>query len=85
MSGASSISRSNAQNRALQKSSGMKLFQKFGTAAPICTDKKRINLSEKRLAAANRIRVKKLIITACIALVIILPIVFYAIIWLSNH
>ena len=84
MAGFSSYTRSNKQNRDLQKGSGMKLFTKFGTAASAKTDKKRINLSNESLAAAIQMRNRKLISTASVVFVFVTGLLLYTMKWLES-
>ncbi len=84
MVGFSSYSRSNKQNRDLQKSSGMKLFTKFGTAASANTDKKRISLSDERIADANQVKNRKLISTAFVVFVFVTALLLSTMKWLGS-
>lgn len=81
MAGFSSHAKRNADNRSLQKSSGMKLFTKFGTGASENTDKKKIRLSDENLADANQIRNRKLINTVSIVLVLAIAALYFAVTW----
>lgn len=80
----SHYSKSNQQNRDLQKASGMKLFQKFGTAAPIHPEIKRHSLNTESKEIADFERNKNSVSLVIVVLLIIAPMVYYIMKWVDK-
>jgi len=62
----------------------MKLFQKFGTAAPLNPEIKRLDLTAECKGKANFERNKYLIIAIVAVAVIVAPLVYYVMKWVDS-
>jgi len=62
----------------------MKLFQKFGTAAPLNPEIKRLNLTAESKRIANFERNKYLTSAIVAVAVIVAPLVYYVMKWVDS-